>query len=303
LQWGEKYGEDIVWYATGSGSSSNYKIALNGGFSTEVFPQLIDIYTEQLSGEGHKLLNVLPRIMVINKHCPIWLYYFLASVDEDLLSVEITAYYEDEISPQLVSFSAGSAGAHTVTAIAVGPSQISENMEISLLTHYSVKITRNTDSQSSESFLFIISEVQHEFNRYFIYKNSLGTYDTLWCSGEAKSRTIHEFEEAKIMLPANYTASDREILNYNKTYSKDVDVPVGVNSRDLRFDPQQWAQCLSDLLNSDDVFEVIGDQLLPIVVLNKAVELPTDAQSIVNFDLKYKYAHTHSSFTPKWLYE
>jgi hypothetical protein len=301
LHFGEKYGTPITrYFAGGGGSSTDYKIALNGGVATDVFPGIENYYTEWLSGAGHKLLNVLPRVMVVDKNTPMWLYYFLAATAEDTIDVNVELFFKNGTT-DTEGISLGTVQPRSVTCLPIGPPEMAAYATLSELSHYTVEFERTSDNVKSEVFMFILSDIDFEFNRYFVYKNSLGTYEVLWCTGEAKSRTIHEYEDAKVMLPLDYTAENREILHYNKNFVKELDVPLGVNSRDMRFDAQAWATTISDLLNSDDVFEYKDGNLLPIVVLNKAAELPTDAQSMMNFDLKYRYAHVHQSFTPNWL--
>jgi len=128
------------------------------------------------------------------------------------------------------------------------------------ITHYYVSVTR-AGYGISEPFPYKVDYNNYRNVRYIVFKNSLSGWDVLACTGENDETT--EIERST----ASRVADVSDLTRLHKVeYRRDLSQIVNVNTGWLTIGDKEW---LTDLLISDQVFELIHDRLNPILIRTK----------------------------------
>lgn len=152
--------------------------------------------------------------------------------------------------------------------------------------HVEVNSTGLVISESKSFYLFD----ETDYDRYFIFRNSLGGYDTIRATGEKTSNTnvtaeTGFFNESKI-----YTEGSRERL-------KIVSGSDDVHTVDLGYtDDYAEAMWRTELLISEDVYELVGGKLVPIVITTETATKYSDFAPLYSLTIEYSYAHQSNAF-------
>ncbi len=300
--YGEKFGTPIAHSGILGLGPQSAKIALDGGFRFDRFPsyQMGDaFYDEWVNAATNKFLTLAPRIQTICPQMPIWLYYYVHQGTSAVLKGKI--FYSDgtDSTESLLSFPA----VYTqITALPVGLNQLGAalaflDIDPDDVVAYELWIEFDSSARRSESFTFLISDVQYEFNRFILFKNSLGGYDTLWCHGICEVGAEVDILSAKRNVPSLYDSSTRELLQYSKSYMESVKVSTGYKGREDLFDGQGYVRYLRDLLISEDAHEW-QDGPIAITIEDQKFPSKPDNETMNSLSFTYKYAAASRSFTP-----
>jgi hypothetical protein len=100
--------------------------------------------------------------------------------------------------------------------------------------------------------------------RYLIFRNSLGGYDTLACTGEADESTRATRQIAEAVYDP-----DHLVRNNKRVYAIEHNEVVKVNSGWLLPAERDW---LNELLISDDVYEQIGNIIRPVMMISAELD-------------------------------
>jgi hypothetical protein len=295
MQVGEKYGTPVQYHNI---LTTQRFRCFNGGFSHIAFPDMDDVVSSIID-EG-KFFNVSPRTIMVNKNMPFWINFIAPNTDH--YNLEVTAFYENNFDDngRLVANLSGSLVSKTCTAIGVGMPQI-DFIDWAGCYEYRVRVTRLSDEKKSEVFRFIISDVDYEFSRYFYFKNSLGAYEVIWLTGESQHKVNLQHMVAEVNVPPVYTPSDAMMKKFNTSYTESREIPITNSSRFMNIDANDIHRLYIDLCLSDDVYVIENGKLIPIIIDNKAIDMPADAVNINTFNLSFTYAASNRAFTPSWL--
>ncbi len=134
---------------------------------------------------------------------------------------------------------------------------------------------------------FVLDKVYHENTRYFRFRNSWGTYDSLRCTGVFESTIQHEREKVIFMsdevetsfnAPGTYT-----MIKESQSYK--------ANSGWLTKD---YLNFLRDFMLSGDIFEVDGSRLLKCLLTSKKTAMFKDLE--YNYSLAFEYESAYDDF-------
>lgn len=160
------------------------------------------------------------------------------------------------------------------------------------IVSYKLRLWHNdTNLALSEDFKYIIDRTYYENNNTFLFKNSVGVYETLWCHGYEEIAAEIRRSTAQKHVPTNYSAEDAENYQYDHNYQKIYSANTGTKSR-------LYIEHLLDLLMSDDVW-IEGPELgdgghwLPIKILTDKVNIREFAKfnSFLSFAWVYRFTN------------
>lgn len=163
------------------------------------------------------------------------------------------------------------------------------------VARYDVWIENDQGTQLAGLIRFYL-EIPHHYERYLVYENSLGGYDTLRIYGGHKGGVKVESGQFEKMVPYNFSADSYEAVgNYNTQYSEEFDASTGALKSESEL------KQLTELLISEHVF--IYDPLAntitttPIALVRDSFSLVEDDNTAYALNFKYRNAFNESQFS------
>jgi hypothetical protein len=127
---------------------------------------------------------------------------------------------------------------------------------------------------------FLVDHKAYRQHRYLIFRNSLGGFDTLACTGEADESTdVERKQSARV-----YDAENPYRLRKSEFFNEHAEL-VKVNTGWLSPVEKNW---LNDLLISTEVYEVRGFKLKPVLIKNKSIDRSWRIYEPGSIELEYE---------------
>lgn len=134
---------------------------------------------------------------------------------------------------------------------------------------------------------FVIDPVYHENTRYFRFRNSWGTFDSLRCTGDFE--TTPENEREKVVF-----ISDDVENSYNAPGSHTADSENQNFKANTGWVGRDELNYLRDFMISRDIFELDGTRILKCLLTSKKTSLFKDRN--YNYNLEFEYERAHNDF-------
>ena len=269
-----------------------YKTAVNSGVDYKRF-QTLDFAGTFCTG-AVKFLTNMPRITKVNTECPMWLYFYLPIVAD--IALKGTVYYTDGTSSDYdywvgigIAFDAGKIYRTTAGYNQLGIGYINPSKTVSKYTVF--VYDHNTGNPVTETFTFKIDQLERYYNRYFLFQNSLGGVDTVWCHGLATkelSITTEEYNKPEPMEWADdgLPPLDGFLGQTPKQMQTSFEVNTGNKSADY------YLYITQELLASNKIYEVGADRFIEVMGKVDKVALNEDDRNLNNLAFKGQYAFT-----------
>lgn len=156
---------------------------------------------------------------------------------------------------------------------------------------YTVRVDDRQNRFRSESFTYYLVDAGF-YDRFFFFRNSLGTWDTIRTTGLRKS-----FLEQKSTV---YDLSPKSVYNALQPFAESIDdssnEAFSVSAGYIETKAQlEW---FKDFLFSKYYFEIEQNNIIPLVVIKKKSSLAEDDE-FREFSFNYQYAFTNKNFS--WL--
>ncbi len=155
---------------------------------------------------------------------------------------------------------------------------------------WEVWLCNNTEDQDWQVQSYILDQQYYFKERHFIFSNSFKCYDTIRATGvfEKESQYDRTLIEVEDYLEYNYTNRQKRHLFIDRTQSYKGN--IGFVSKATK----DW---LEELMMSDDVYELKGDLVFPVVIISKKVFQHTDDETLFDLELEYQRAYTDNHFS------
>lgn len=272
IRYAEKFGTPPE---RASGSPVADKYALNGGMNRRDFEDE-DFYSDLITGSSARFLTFSPNEKRVLKDQHDYLYLIQTFVAQyPQLYVRYTAVKEDGTSDTSdVNFSNLDA-LYDVHIIPVGHNYVS-TLFSSDLKSYTVSLIEKTGATS------VLSEVKNykvvrytPLNaKYYLYRNSLGAFESIWFTGEAITGVAIDRSLAKRILRLEDGKEINENLIYQSSFTTSKKLYTGFKST-------EELNAFIDFLNSEHVYEQSEDGYYkPVTVDTKKVQLYSDVDKI-----------------------
>jgi hypothetical protein len=144
----------------------------------------------------------------------------------------------------------------------------------------------------SETKTFVMDYNHYENERFFIFKNSLGAYETLRCTGRASITETYERTIISQAQPVQNSAAFRE----NKQTAVDATDKMVINTGWLDEDTNNWVQ---DFFISEDVYEMKSGKLFPVIITSNEVFRSKDDNKMFFREFEMIPGSNRSIYTPE----
>jgi len=227
--------------------------------------------------------NVLPGQKILLK----WLQ--LSSSPGIILNIETLRIINNSPDTQLIQSSVMSPAQYQVYQFDVSP--VRHNMASDIVS-FRVWLTNSASAIISEIRTFTIDRNYYNNTRYFIFKNSLGGFDTIQALGYYRSDEEYKRERISVQLPPNYNLYHRE----TKVVSISQQTVFKVNLGFLNLHGagrEKWVNAVRELYSSTEAYELVDSELYPIDILTDKQKLFENDNYLPDFfEMEYAWAFT-----------
>jgi hypothetical protein len=264
-------------------------VVLMGGIDKLHFPDLAYLTTYITANK--KFLTWAPLIKQVDRQQEDYLNFWVYSNTISLITLRAKAYYDDDTdeSNSLLTVYVRHGALYQVPA---GPT----NSGVMLINpaknvvRYDLWLIDQDDAVITEVRTYKIDLVSHPRKRFFMFLNSLGSYEVLKFTGVAQKKTEFESSPVKKYLPHDYAAQDGEYEVNSAVMSPRVSYSSGYVTKD-------WFDYLKDFLLSTRVYDVTTGLRVPMTLIGRShEEEDQDYQYFVRFEAKPSY--DDNSYTP-----
>lgn len=159
---------------------------------------------------------------------------------------------------------------------------------------------QNQSAQVSNYFWFILDNKDYVNIRYFIFRNSMGGFDTLRCVGENYSAVEVSRQEAAKILDYDYTTDDRAEDNYRNVEKQSFKTSTGWLNHIFPYEnPAESAQYMRDFLLSTEIWELDIDNELkyPVKITSSKIAISQTDENLKALEFEYERAYTDETYT------
>lgn len=276
IRYAEQYGDVETVHLLGNSAQSTL-LVLMAGLSYQKFPGnafLSDYFT---ATSGRLFLTNQPRTKYVNKIGLEFLYYYNDQTTGDLDLMLVINYTDGtssspascaSITLDVLTFTGAQVYAFPAGYAQIGVDSVADPAKI--IKNYQLHVEHTGTGNTSETFTFTVAQVPYYNNRYFMFRNSFGGFDCLWCTG-VTSKGIDITREMGSRVPApDYAGTDQQFFQLSAWFQNTGDINTGYKSTNGK----AYIDYLQELLISDYVYEILPDNSYsPISIDDTSVEL------------------------------
>ncbi len=164
---------------------------------------------------------------------------------------------------------------------------------------YIVYLDNTSGALKSEVICYNIVAGTH-IERYFIYENSIGAWETLRTEGQRAHKLDTEKSEFETLLPNSYTADQSEIVSSTEYLQQSFEVYTG------HYFTKDEALDLIDALKSEKLFEleyytafslVSTGRKIPVTIDKGTFDLNTDDNYLYGVKFVYRRAYKEQNYS------
>jgi hypothetical protein len=132
-----------------------------------------------------------------------------------------------------------------------------------------------------------------------LYRNSLGGLETVTLKGQVDFEADYEKESATRTVAPSYYSNLLLDAQTIKSGGEETEKYKG----DTGFINKEAVQRLRDIFLMQEVYEMLGEKLVPISILQKNLKFYSNKESMLSLQIEWQRAYTNSYFTPAGLLE
>lgn len=265
--------------------------AIRGGLPKEVYAQDGNFFAYMGFSGNQKLLTHQPlRKPNVSLDSPEYLAFFTATWGATItrnLRILYTDGTEDTSTDDFDK------DGNVITCIRCKLEDLGYNEEKEVL-EYHIFFTDGTRTTRLQIF-----EVDNSFRRqerFFIFENSLGGWDTLRCVGEQESEA--SFDQASA---SDYSANqindnilETDMFVYDSSMANEHDVATG-------YYPASYISYLREFMQSKNKYLVVNSKLYPVVLTSKKLKYAQDERGLKAAQFSYAFATTNEFYHPNMI--
>jgi hypothetical protein len=163
------------------------------------------------------------------------------------------------------------------------------------LIKFDAWVENENNTAISEVRTFIMDYAYYEHTRYFIFKNSLGAYDVIRGTGLMTRNNDYAREVTETDVEADFTATDRGEISVENNEQQRFTVALGWL---IRYgDAEEYRNWLRDFALSREVYQVVGDTIIPIRITSTNFFKGKDRDTLTEFTFDFVNAFRDKFFT------
>lgn len=276
--------------------SSGIFYLINGKIPLQQSPQFEDKTFLQWLSEGNRFLSFSPAVKKVLPDQFEKLFFIFRQeftiLPEYRVFLRLKLFFDDE-SFVIIDLAPGVSNLQTGEVLEIdcgydqlGIPAILTSYPDKIFVSYSVyligKSPQGVETYLSEVRTFELDFDNHEFRRQFIFKNSLGGFDTIMCTGKSNfekeySKEVLEF--SKPMIPGTASISKKE---YNARESFYGNHATGYFEKSLVL----W---IEEFFSSDVIFEIEQGIFKPCRISSTSIKLDNEEDNMISIDFQVEY--------------
>lgn len=270
----------------------NPKYILEGGVSwlDKAFYNEYGISYFEYDENSKKFLTWAPQTKTISRTAKEKLYFLFQESDDMDLLCKMT--FNDETEQTITLINNLSVSAYSVYEFLLSFSLLglSDYETGKTIEKYEVWIRNNTDDIISEVRTYELDENDYFNERLFLFKNSFGNYEYLRCTGVFERENEFNRDLIETENLEGYTSKSYQKKNYHIEREQSFSGNIG-------YVDKNYKAYLDDFCGSNEVYEIKGDLIFPVILTNKRVFQYKDDETLYDMEFEYSRAYTDLYFS------
>lgn len=274
---------------------SSRLLVLLGGISKLKFPNL-NFFTSYLP-TNKKFMSWAPVEKLVDRLQEDFLNFWVYNSDIITLKLNIKVYFDDGTNETQVVKTITPVAYGQLYQIPTGPSNcsVAEIDDTKNIFKYELSLLDQTDVLISEVRTYLVAQVRHPLTRFFMFLNSLGSYEVLRFTGQAEFKTEFSREVVQRFLAHDYSSEDGEFEVNNVTLREKVNYSTGFFTGRLA---KEWQVYMKDLLLSSRIFDITDGDRIPVTITSSSLDGGLDHEFIRFARVDVQKSFIDESFTP-----
>jgi len=233
----------------------------------------------------HNFLTFCPDKKIISLNQPEKLY-FIMPYSRDKIKLHVSIYYTDGSNTYSFLEEYDSALQYDVFEFIVGyaKTQIENIDPDKTINKYEISLTDEGNNRISAIRTYILDHTYYEFERYFLFKNSIGVFESFRATGINTRNIDIDKTFLKSPISSEYELTEK----YIKPADINKDVYYQINSgyiKDLKY-----VNYLPEFLGSNDIYYLDTVSAYPVNILPGKYKLEKDKEGIYYIEFEYSFA-------------
>lgn len=271
---------------------SGFEYVMRGGIVEEHLREWEGQIFSKYFGPNRKFLTWNPTVMVLPEQ-PNYLY-FLTNMKPTptILTLRLYRYYDDgsEDTAALSVMAIADVQYMTTYSVPVGAKQLGITALSKKVVKYVVWLNNQEGEIVSEQRTYVIDWRYYRDTRCILFRNSLGTYDSLGVTGDFLANVNLNRDESERYKPYLSLPSFSEVEISKVTGNREIRINTGWLSKVER----DW---LEELALSEDIFLVTDRGYVPLVMQDSSYLNEDSTERAIGRAFTLRYANKHRNFS------
>ena len=160
------------------------------------------------------------------------------------------------------------------------------------LDYYQVWLEDGLMNRISEVRTFRMDHRYHEEQRHFLFRNSLGGYDTLRVTGDQEDNLEFDRVSVSKILQADFTEQDHQLTTGSASETR-------IHKANTGFKTRAEVAWIRDFFLSKQVYQVMGNglKLVPVIITNTQAFQRRDREDLFAIEFEYRRAFQSEYYT------
>lgn len=277
-------------------TDSNPFLVLLGGIDKLRFPTLNFFYTYMQANK--KFLTWAPAEKEVDRSQEDYLNFWIHTLSITTIKVQIKAYFDDATNQTSTVKTKAGVVYGELYQIPAGPvnSGVLDINPAKNLVKYELSLLDQADTLISEVRTYLVKTTRHPLTRFFMFLNSLGSYEVLRFTGQNDRTAEYSREVIQKHLANSWDPTDGEFEINNTRAQEKGNISSGYFRGRYA---AQWQEYMQDLLLSSRVFELVGQTRKPITINagSYTFKADQDYERFVRFEVNQAYQN--DVYTPE----
>lgn len=282
------------WYGVDPVKGSSQQLANNkvllGGLSFREFPG-----NSFFAQRESKFLSWAPATKLVAPKQPDFLYYLVpGSWSEVFQHAEV--YYDDgSFKRKVIGSMASASGKLAICPAGFEQLELNKLEALKQVIYYQLWCCPTADpnhSGQTEKRTYLLDYFVYPHAQIFLYQNSLGSFETLRCTGEFQSTTKMERQSGERVLGAEYAPEEAQMLRFAASSYESVKANTGLQLN------RAWFDYLQEFFRSDYIFRIGAGYKVPIVLEGNQYKRGKSNDYEFAADFEYSIAQIDNAYTP-----
>jgi len=162
---------------------------------------------------------------------------------------------------------------------------------------FKFQILNGSDTPLTEERIYTIDNLPYQENRYFVFLNSLGGFDTLRCTGVFEKNPEYKRNQVTKLLNFDFTHSSPEVVDININESQNYKASTGWLALS-GVSGKQMADYLRELFLSPAVWQFTTAGLERIKITSGDVLIDNDNMNLYSLNFEYRKSFSDNLYSP-----